>query len=146
MFQFQIIPFGSPLFDEAIELRKTVLRDPLNLEFYIEDIEKEWNQIHLGIYRDNVQLLGVSTILLYDAETAKVRQVAIHPNYQNQGLGSKLNEYVESVAKSIEIAEIILHARETAVPFYEKNGYSKMDNKVFEEVGIPHFKMHKKLV
>jgi predicted GNAT family N-acyltransferase len=39
---------------------------------------------------------------------------------------------------------MVLHARETAVPFYLKLGYEVVGGQ-FEEVGIPHFKMEKKL-
>ena len=37
-----------------------------------------------------------------------------------------------------------LHARQVAVPFYERLGYSIV-GEPFEEVSIPHFKMEKGL-
>ena len=37
-----------------------------------------------------------------------------------------------------------MHARETAVPFYERLGYATVGAR-FEEVTIPHFKMEKRL-
>lgn len=145
MIQSQIITFGTPAFDEALHLRKIVLRDPLKITFHKEDIELEWNQIHVGLYSNNMSLIGVATIVLLENQKAKVRQVAIHPNIQNQGYGSILNNAIEQEATKHGIHKIILHARETAVRFYEKNGYSKIDNICFKEVGIPHFKMEKSL-
>jgi predicted GNAT family N-acyltransferase len=44
----------------------------------------------------------------------------------------------------LELNAVVLHARETAVSFYKKLGYTKEGN-VFEEVGIPHWKMTKPL-
>ena len=40
---------------------------------------------------------------------------------------------------------MILHARETAVVFYEKLGYSSLGDQ-FEEVTIPHWAMEKRLI
>ncbi|MBK6878814.1 MAG: GNAT family N-acetyltransferase [Ignavibacteria bacterium] len=39
---------------------------------------------------------------------------------------------------------IVMHARDSAVPFYEKLGYSKVGD-MFTEVTIPHFKLFKNL-
>jgi predicted GNAT family N-acyltransferase len=39
---------------------------------------------------------------------------------------------------------MVLHARETAVPFYNALGYNSVGAQ-FEEVGIPHFRMEKAL-
>jgi predicted GNAT family N-acyltransferase len=40
---------------------------------------------------------------------------------------------------------MVLHAREEAVPFYERLGYEK-HGESFIAVTIPHFFMHKRLV
>jgi len=37
-----------------------------------------------------------------------------------------------------------MHARKTAIGFYEKSGYSVIGDE-FTEVGIPHFEMVKKI-
>lgn len=40
---------------------------------------------------------------------------------------------------------MILHAREYAIPFYEKSGYLAI-SELYTEVGLPHRTMSKKLV
>jgi predicted GNAT family N-acyltransferase len=39
---------------------------------------------------------------------------------------------------------MVMHARKTAIGFYEKQGYAVFGNE-FEEVTVPHFEMRKLL-
>ncbi len=140
---FREIHFGMPEYAESLVLRDLVLREPLGLEFYAEDIATEYTSIHLGVF-NHTFLIGVLVIKPIDESSAKVRQVAMHPDYQNQGLGSKLSTTAESVCKQRGYTFIELHARKTAVEFYKKQGYD-IEGSEFEEVGIPHYKMTKHL-
>jgi predicted GNAT family N-acyltransferase len=73
-----------------------------------------------------------------------MRQVAIEPSLQGQGIGSSLIKYSELVARKAVYTSMVLHARDTAVPFYQKLGY-QIEGDLFEEVGIPHYAMRKQL-
>jgi GNAT superfamily N-acetyltransferase len=73
-----------------------------------------------------------------------MRQVAVLPQLQGQGIGTMLVQYSENLARQAGFQRMILHARETAVPFYEKLGYARVGN-LFEEVTIRHWKMEKHL-
>jgi predicted GNAT family N-acyltransferase len=75
---------------------------------------------------------------------AKMRQVAVLSEFQSVGVGMNMVNFFEQLSKSLELNAVVLHARETAVSFYKKLGYTKEGN-VFEEVGIPHWKMTKPL-
>ncbi len=46
-------------------------------------------------------------------------------------------KYSEDLARKLGLKEMVLHARETAVPFYERLGYTRVGD-VFTEVTIPH--------
>jgi predicted GNAT family N-acyltransferase len=48
------------------------------------------------------------------------------------------------LALQLGFARMVLHARETAVPFYKVLEYNIVGDR-FEEVGIPHFRMEKAL-
>jgi predicted GNAT family N-acyltransferase len=52
--------------------------------------------------------------------------------------------YAENVARDNGYKKMIMHARKTAVGFYEKLGYTTTGNE-FTEVSIPHFVMEKRL-
>ena len=137
------IPFGTPAFDEALHLRHLILRVPLGLTFRPADIEQEWDSTHLGIYRGQ-RLLGVLTMLPLNDRQVKMRQVAVTEELQGKGIGSMLVRGSERWAAAAGFAEIVLHAREVAVPFYLRMGYERVGER-FEEVNIPHFKMRKRL-
>ncbi len=141
---FQEIPFGSPLFDEALRLRDEVLRKPLGLSFSPEQIIEEIDQIHLGAYDDDYNLMACLVLVPQEDNSIKMRQVAVSENHQKKGIGSLLVKESERVALEKGFSAMIMNARESALPFYEKLGYTKY-GKRFTEVKIPHFKMKKKL-
>lgn len=135
--------YGSPLYVESVGLRHEVLRAPLNLRFTREQLEAEWDQWHLGLLDGRDRLLAC-LILVPHGEEIKMRQVAVSPPLQGRGLGKRLVVCSEALAVAHGFRTMILHARETAVPFYQAMGYQS-DSERFEEVGIPHFRMKKVL-
>ncbi len=138
------IEFATPEYDEAVALRYEVLRRPLGLEYTPEQLAVEYDQIHLAAYASDNQLVGYLNLTPQDEKTIKMRQVAVAPDWQGRGVGQKLVEASEAVARRMGISSMELHARETAVPFYLKLGY-EVEGTQFEEVTIPHFKMKKRL-
>lgn len=139
------IEFGTPEYDEAVQLRYEVLRRPLGLEYTPEQLAAEFDQIHLAAYASEGSLMAYLNLTPADADTVKMRQVAVATNRQGQGIGSQLVAESETVAKSLGFKKMSLHARETAVSFYQRLGYA-IEGERFEEVSIPHFKMEKSLI
>lgn len=138
------IDFSSPLYDESIALRDLVLRKPLGLSFFAEDLAQEWNQHHIAYIDSNSEIKGILVLKQLDGRILKMRQVAVHPDYQGQGIGSKLVGYSEEHADRLGAIRIELNAREIAIPFYESLQYHKVGS-MFTEVGIPHYKMEKEI-
>ncbi|MBR9921120.1 MAG: GNAT family N-acetyltransferase [Bacteroidetes bacterium] len=140
----QEIPFASPQFDEVIQLRTRILRDPLGLEFHAKDLAEEWNSIHLACYDNDWQLLGCLVLKPLSETNVKMRQVAVDDMRQNKGVGTALVYASEEVARNRGFKVMELHAREPAIPFYKRLQYKKTGRK-FKEVGIPHYRMEKNL-
>jgi predicted GNAT family N-acyltransferase len=138
-----LIEFATPLYDESIRLRDLLLRKPLNMEFTIKQLAEEWNQFHLAAVDDN-ELKGILVLKPLDKKRVKMRQVAVKPTCQKQGIGAKMVNESEKIAKEKGFNKMELSARKIAIPFYEKLNY-KIEGDEFLEVGIPHFKMVKKL-
>ena len=138
------VPFGTPEFDALLALRYDILRKPLDMDFTAEQIAAEYDSVHLACYDDGWELLGCLTLLPVDKSSVKMRQVAVAAHAQARGVGRFLVDASENWARKKGFSKMILHARETAVPFYLKLGYQKV-GKQFEEVGIPHFKMERGL-
>ncbi len=138
------IEFGTPAFDEAVQLRYDVLRRPLGLTFTEEQLSAEYDQLHLAAYSDAAVLVGYLNLTPQDAQVVKMRQVAVAPTWQRKGVGNALVQASEELAQQLGFTQMVLHARETAVPFYNALGYNSVGTQ-FEEVGIPHFRMEKAL-
>lgn len=138
------VEFGTPEFDETVRLRDQILRKPLNMEFTVEQISEEHNQIHLACYNERVEIVGCLVLKRVDDTYIKMRQVAVDEAIQKMGVGTKLVEASEIYAKSEGFKVMELHAREVAIPFYQKLKYKKV-GKQFEEVGIKHYRMEKRL-
>jgi ribosomal protein S18 acetylase RimI-like enzyme len=73
-----------------------------------------------------------------------MRQVAVDFDRQRRGIGKALVTRSEGLARSSGYTTMTLHARETAVAFYQALGYEIFDEP-FVEVTVPHRKMRKPL-
>jgi len=133
-------PFQSKDYYQSLAVRDSVLRIPLGLSFDPEQLIQENTDVHLIAKLEN---RVVATMILTPAiAAAKMRQVAVLPEFQKGGIGRDLVSKFETIASEMNFDKIELHARANAVPFYEKLGYSIVGD-WFEEVGIPHLKMEK---
>lgn len=138
------ILFGSPEYEAVVALRAAVLRRPLGLGWEPGAFDDEERSFHIGIF-DGQLLLGCLVLKPLDATRLKMRQVAIAPGAQGQGVGSQLIAFSEALARQAGYRATIAHARESAVPFYRKLGYS-IDEHSFLEISIPHFLAAKDLL
>lgn len=143
MFKTLEIPHASSLYQKAVALRSEVLRKPLGLVFSEEELKAESAEIHLGLMQHE-NLLAVLSLKPISPKEIKMRQVAVAPDFQQKGLGRQLVAYSETVAQNRGYQTMSLHARDTAVPFYLKLGYTIQGDE-FLEVGIKHFKMLKNI-
>lgn len=141
--QFKEIQWQSELYDQEIELRLELLRVPLGLTFSDEELQAESAELHFGML-DQSRLVACAVIVPRSDALAKLRQMAVVTEYQNQGVGSNLIRNIESALQDRQFEAIELHARDNAASFYEKLGYSKQGTQ-FIEVSIPHWKMTKSI-
>ena len=142
--EIHLIAFGTPEYDEAVHLRYDILRAPLGLTYTPEQLAEEYNQIHLAGFDSQGVLIAYLNLTPATEEVVKMRQVAVASTWQGKGIGSMLVAESEKTASRLGFSLIRLHARESAVPFYERLGYGLVGER-FEEVTIPHFKMEKTL-
>lgn len=138
------IEFATPEYDEAVQLRSLVLRAPLGLSYDIETLSREYADVHLVAYSERNEIVGVLLLSPVDTAVIKMRQLAIQPACQRQGIGRSLVAYSEQYAKAQGYQRIYLHARETAVSFYNAIGYQAVGTP-FIEVGIAHIAFEKAL-
>lgn len=140
---FRLIPHGSADYHRACALREAVLRRPLGLAFSTTELSAESGQLHFGLFAGET-LQACLTAVPMSATEAKLRQMAVRPEWQRRGLGRDLVKQVEAELARRGCAQTWLHARAEAVGFYARLGYH-VEGDEFLELGLPHFKMRKTL-
>ncbi len=131
----------SPAYALAVALRRDILRKPLGLEFTEAQLASESESFHLTAWEEDV-LLGTLLLTPLEHGAIQMRQVAVDDRQQRSGIGRAMVAEAEAEARRHGFTRVMLHARDTAIPFYEKLGYQRVGAE-FTEVGIRHQEMEK---
>ena len=119
------------------------MRQPLGLSFTPEELEKEKDNILIAAF-DEDEMLGCCMLIKIDNQTLQLRQMAVNNNLQGKGIGASIMAFAENISRDRGYKKLIMHARDTAIGFYEKFGY-KVIGDGFLELNIPHHIMEKKI-
>ncbi len=141
--EFIEVAHDSPLYHSALELRDKVLRQPLGLSVYDEDLAAEAAATHFAL-ADGERVFACLIALPLGDGRYRLRQMAVSTALQGRGLGRRLVALVELALRQRDARELLLHARDGAIGFYEKVGYSAV-GEPFVEVDILHRTMTKRL-
>jgi predicted GNAT family N-acyltransferase len=136
------IEFASDLMRDAFELRYEVFVDEQGVPRELEVDEFDPGATHLVAIRDD-RVIGTLRILDHGA-AAKVGRVAVRATARRDGIGSRLMKHAAAIAADRGFAEIIVHAQLAVVGFYRRLGYVAEGDQ-FEDAGIPHIAMRKKI-
>jgi len=139
----KIIDHGSKEYKQMVNLRYNILRKPLGLNFTPDELEKEKDQVLIGAFEED-QMLGCCMLVKLNDKTMRLRQMAVPNNLQGKGIGRALMNFAENISRDLGYKKIMMHARKTAIGFYEKFGY-KICSEEFEEITVPHYQMEKSL-
>ncbi|HET6253473.1 MAG TPA: GNAT family N-acetyltransferase [Puia sp.] len=138
-----MIDHGTKEYQQMVQLRNDMLRKPLGLDFDAAELEQEKEDILMGAFEDE-RMLGCCLMTRVDADTLRLRQMAVPNNMQGKGVGRALMIFAENIARDLGYKRLCMHARKTAVGFYQKLGY-RVTGDEFTEVTIPHYVMEKDL-
>ena len=139
----RIIDHGTKEYQQMVNLRIEILRKPLGLTFDAAELEKEKEDVLMGAFEDD-RMLGCCLLTRMDQHTMRLRQMAVPNSMQGKGIGRALMIFAENIARDLGYKKLCMHARKTALGFYEKLGYSA-NGEEFIEVTIPHYIMEKPL-
>ncbi len=137
------IDHGTKEYQQMVNLRNDILRKPLGLSLSPEELASETEDILIGAFDDD-EMLACCMLTRTDDSCLRLRQMAVQNNLQGKGIGASMLSFAELVSRDKGYKKLIMHARETAVGFYEKLGYKVVGDR-FTEVTIPHFVMEKRL-
>ncbi|HKE43620.1 MAG TPA: GNAT family N-acetyltransferase [Steroidobacteraceae bacterium] len=76
--------------------------------------------------------------------TGKIGRLAVLEEYRGRGLGGEILEWLVGQARRQGQESVYLHAQVHALPFYLRHSFSA-EGPVFDEVGIAHQRMSRKL-
>ena len=141
--ELNVINSASPYYEMVLSLRNKILRIPLGLNLADEDLSDEENQVTIIMTRDE-HVVACVMLKIIDKDIIKLRQMAVDDAVQGIGVGATMLRYAENFCINNHYGLIELHARKSAIGFYQKSGYV-IEGDEFEEVGMPHVKMNKHL-
>lgn len=133
----------SETYKEALQIRHKVFVDEQGVPVNLEIDELEAVTEHVVLYKED-QPVATARILELENATYKVQRVATLKPFRGQGCGARLMQEIESHVKKADAQKLILGAQNTAIPFYEKLGYTT-EGEEFMDAGIPHHNMIKNI-
>ena len=153
MIKVQRITPDSPLYPSSVALREAVLLNSIGYDharFTAEYPGVDDRAEHFVAVMDHPtgpRVVGCLLLLTDENASeggqtqAKVMQMAVDPQRQNEGLGRRLVVAAEARAfGELQLARLYCHAQDRAVGFYEKLGW-QVEGEPFTEAGIGHKKM-----
>lgn len=134
---------------ETYIVRQEVLRKGKPIETCHFNGDDDTTTTHFGLF-ENENIIGVvsvfktNSLLFLEKTQFQIRGMAVLENFQSKGYGEQLLKAAEKFCWQEKANLIWFNAREKAVSFYKKSGYTVLgDSFNIPDVGI-HFVMFKK--
>ncbi|QDL09229.1 GNAT family N-acetyltransferase [Brasilonema octagenarum UFV-E1] len=124
-------------------IRKSVFQEEQGLDPDLDfDGQDETSQQLIASL--NGEYVGTARVRYLDDKTAKIERLAVLPVGRGYGIGKKIMEKAMEVIASKNIPEVVIHAQEYIKGLHQQLGFQE-EGEVFEEAGIRHVTMRKKL-
>lgn len=126
--------------DDMYNQRWLVLREPLNMDKGTEKDQYDDISFHL-VAICNHQVIASARLRELSETVGSIAYVAVNPEFQSQGIGTKLLEKLLEEAQSQNFKHLRLMARLNALNFYKRIGFFEQGS-IFSYLGIPHVFMY----
>lgn len=124
-------------------IRRLVFQEEQGVEKELDFDGQDETAEQIIAYLDN-QPVGTARIRYLDNYNAKIERLAVLSTVRGQGIGKKIMEKALDILAKNNIQEVVIHAQEYIKGLHQQVGFQQEGEK-FEEAGIPHVKMRKKL-
>ncbi len=143
---FKIIePQSESDYNDYYRIRYEILRKPWNQPEKSTKDDTESSSVHLLVKDETGKPVATGRMQFNSEDEAQIRSMAVIDEMQGNGIGSLLIDRLEEIALERKIKRITLDARENAVRFYMRNGYTVIEPSYLLFGIIKHFKMQKDL-
>ena len=122
--------------EEMFYQRWLVLRSPLGMEKGSERDDREDGAVHLIGMCDR-KIIASARLRESSPGLGSISYVAVLPEFQNQGIGTKLIENLIVKAQAKNLKTLRLKSRINAIKFYQGIGFTEEGNPS-DFLGIPH--------
>ena len=129
----------------VIDLRYRILRKPWNQPFETATDGMEEKCVNAYI-TDEDRVIACCRLQVNEGNVGQIRFMAVEESMQGKGLGTLILEKLEQQAEKLRLTRIELQARENAVSFYERQGYSIKEKSFLLWGIIQHYLMWKDFV
>ncbi|WP_068816540.1 GNAT family N-acetyltransferase [Phormidesmis priestleyi] len=124
-------------------IRAAVFQQEQGIDETLEFDGKDEEAVQFLAYL-NDRPVGTARIRFVNQSMAKIERLAVLADARKQGVGQQImNAAIEFLSKK-DIPEIRIHAQEAVKEFYQALGF-EVEGDRFQEAGIPHLKMSKRL-
>ncbi|MET3194098.1 GNAT family N-acetyltransferase [Gottfriedia sp. OAE603] len=123
---------------DALKVRTEVfvVEQQISKDLEFDGLDNEC--FHFVAY-DGEQPIAAGRLRVIDSN-GKVQRICVRKDYRGKQIGNDIMHLIHKTAKENGILQLVLHAQESAIPFYEKLGYH-ISSEIFYEAGIPHAEM-----
>lgn len=132
-------------FQQYYSLRFRLLRQPWGEPEGTEKDDMEDECFHV-IAKDKDTVIGVGRLQFNSNTESQIRYMAVDTENERQGIGRCIVKALEQHSADNKRLEVTLHAREPAVGFYEKLGYTIKEKSYLLFGEIQHYRMQKHLL
>ena len=128
---------------EAHAIRRRVFIEEQQVPEELELDEDDPRAFHALALGDG-RAVGCGRFVAHANYEVKIGRMAVLRELRGSHIGQAILEFLINAARQRGFARAVLHAQLTAEGFYLKQGFEPV-GEVFEEAGIPHRKMERKL-
>ena len=137
-------PTSEEEWERYDDFRWEILRKPLKMSHIPLKDNLEEASIHLMGVTSDGKILACGRLHLNTSYEAQIRYMGVSKDLRRSGIGSKMLKKLEDDAIKQGANQIMLNARENAVPFYKSLGYFEV-GPYESDIQIPHTRMEKKI-
>ena len=137
-------PTSEKEWERYDNFRWEVLRKPIKMSHISLKDNLEEASIHLMGVTSDGKILACGRLHLNTSYEAQIRYMGVSKDLRRSGIGSKMLKKLEDDAIKQGANQIMLNARENAVPFYKSLGYFEV-GPYESDIQISHIRMEKKI-
>ncbi|MES2565230.1 MAG: GNAT family N-acetyltransferase [Bacteroidota bacterium] len=144
MIQVEIALSNQSVLEKIIDLRYEILRKPWDKSRETATDDLEFSSVNAYILLDK-RIVACGRLQDNGMGVGQIRYMAVHTDYQGNGLGKMIVLKLEEEARKLGLVTIELQARENAIEFYKRQKYILHEKSFKLWDIIQHYLMLKKL-